>query len=161
MFDHLCDFQRKSQINEEIQEIKARSILLNIIPDNRIEKDSAKLSENEIEAEARIAALKREIAEIEAKPNKKISCGDVWTMLKVLKQKISKKQVEEMIWEVDEDLDECIDWTEFRLMFTRNAIDRTGLESSKMFNLTQFLIYDHNLNGRVSVDETMNMLYAR
>jgi hypothetical protein len=46
-------------------------------------------------------------------------------------------------------------------MFTRNATDRTGLEPSKMFFLTQFLIYDHNENGRVSVDETMNMLYAR
>ena len=29
------------------------------------------------------------------------------------------------------------------------------------YNLTQFLIYDRNENGMVSVDETMNMLYAR
>ena len=31
----------------------------------------------------------------------------------------------------------------------------------KQYNLTQFLIYDRNENGMVSVDETMNMLYAR
>lgn len=72
-----------------------------------------------------------------------------------------KAYVEEMVWEVDEDLDGQLNWTEFKLMFTRNILDKTGLEPSRMFNLTQFLIYDHNENGMVSVDETMNMLYAR
>jgi len=66
-----------------------------------------------------------------------------------------------MIWEVDENSDQCIDWTEFRLMFNRNIMDKTGLEPSGMYNLAQFLIYDTNLNGFVSVDETMNLLYAR
>ena len=66
-----------------------------------------------------------------------------------------------MLWEVDEDLDQCLNWTEFKLMFTRNILDATGLEPARMYNLTQFLIYDHNENGMVSVDETMNMLYAR
>ena len=33
--------------------------------------------------------------------------------------------------------------------------------SPPQFNLTQFLIYDTNHNGLVSVDETMNLLYAR
>jgi calmodulin len=66
-----------------------------------------------------------------------------------------------MVWEVDEDLDNRLTWTEFKLMFTRNILDKTGLEPSRMFNLTQFLIYDHNENGMVSKDETMNFLYVR
>ena len=47
------------------------------------------------------------------------------------------------------------------ILHQRNISDRTGLEPSKLYNLVQFLIYDQNDNGLVSVDETMNMLYAR
>jgi Ca2+-binding EF-hand superfamily protein len=78
-----------------------------------------------------------------------------------LKFRISRRDVEEMLWEVDEDLDGALAWTELRLLFTRNVLDRTGLEPSRMFNLVQFLIYDDNANGKVSLDETMHMLFVR
>jgi calmodulin len=90
-----------------------------------------------------------------------ISVDDVHEMLKTLKQKLKRTDVEEMVWEVDEDLDQCISWSEMKLMYTRNLMDKSGLEPNKIFNLTQFLIYDKNENDKVSVDETMNMLYAR
>ena len=127
--------------------------LLNAIHDHRIEPDTNKLQEEQSQSDDKVASLYKEISDIESKPIelKKISCGDVSAMMKTLKQKINKKQIEEMLWEVDEDLDGCINWAEFRLMFTRNAIDRTGLEMSKMFNLTQFLIYDSFEKGKVYI----------
>eukprot|EP01041_Mallomonas_annulata_P013650 gene13650-29003_t len=157
VFDLLCDFQKKVKLNEEIHELQGKRKLLLALH----EADSAKFREDDLEDEARITAIRREIVEMENRSVKKISCGDVSAIMKFLKQPKSRKEIEEMIWECDEDLDECIDWNEFRKMFTRNAVDRTGLEASKMFNLAQFLIYDHNINAKVSVDETMNMLYAR
>mmetsp|Transcript_5634 Transcript_5634/g.5833 ORF Transcript_5634/g.5833 Transcript_5634/m.5833 type:complete len:254 (+) Transcript_5634:80-841(+) len=157
VFELLCDFQRKSKINEEIHSIQGKRKLLAALSDNT----TAQFKEDEHDDETKMAELRKELNDLEIKSYKKVTCADVYTMLKFLKQKTNKKDVEEMLWEVDEDLDQCLDWSEFRKMFTRNAVDRTGLEMSKMFNLTQFLIYDHNCNGKVSVDETMNMLYAR
>mmetsp|Transcript_27546 Transcript_27546/g.30069 ORF Transcript_27546/g.30069 Transcript_27546/m.30069 type:complete len:242 (+) Transcript_27546:78-803(+) len=155
VFELLCDYQQKSKIKQEIEDIK------NWINANRNKSHLEHAEENIQAGLNRIDELTQHLHELENKSDKKISCADVMEMLKKLDAKNTKKEVEEMIWEVDENLDGHLDWVEFRLMFNRNITDRTGLEPSRMYNLTQFLIYDTNNNGMVSVDETMNLLYAR
>ena len=159
----LCEYQTKVRIKDQIREIQADAYLKKVsaLADTRISLDTKQLEKEEEASSRSIQELQQQYAELEVNPDRKISSADVHEMLKTLKVKISKKKVQEMIWEVDDDLDGCLNWPEFRLMFTRNTMDKTGLEPSKMFNLVQFLIYDHNCNGKVSVDETMNMLYAR
>lgn len=163
VFDLLCDYQKKINLKDQIRTIQANSYMAKITAqmDSRITANTKELEMQETMAQNDIDALLQQQAELESNPDKKISVPDVHCMLKRLKVRISKKDVQEMVWEVDDDLDQCLNWSEFRLMFTRNIMDNTGLEPSRMFNLTQFLIYDSNGNGRVSVDETMNMLYAR
>jgi len=163
VFDLLCDYQKKIHLKDKIRTIQANSYMAKITAqmDSRITANTKELEHNEQEAQREIDKLLQKQVELESNPDKKISVADVHCMLRRLEVKVHKKEVQEMIWEVDDDLDQCLSWTEFRLMFTRNVMDSCGLEPSKMFNLTQFLIYDHNGNGRVSVDETMNMLYAR
>jgi Ca2+-binding EF-hand superfamily protein len=163
VFEMLCDYKRKMMLKDQIKSIQASSHMakLQAQMDSRVTPNYQELEAASAEAARQIERLHQDYQDLENNPDKRISCNDVYQMLKRLKVKIQKREVQEMIWEVDDDLDGCLDWSEFRLMFTRNVMDKCGLEPSKMFNLTQFLIYDHNDNGRVSVDETMNMLYAR
>ena len=45
-------------------------------------------------------------------------------MLIKLDYKAKRQEVEDMIWEVDEDCDKCVSWDEFKLMFQRCRTDR-------------------------------------
>ena len=47
------------------------------------------------------------------------------------------------------------------LMYERNVNDKTGLEPCQLYDAVQFMMYDTDMSGTVSVDETMTMLYQR
>lgn len=127
VFEMLCDFQEKTRLKSEISDLESWVAAQK----NRSYLDSQQ--ELSIQtSQARIDELKNQLQMLESKPDRKISCGDVLEVFKWLKQKTSKKEVEEIIWEVDENLDGHLDWDEFRLMFNRNIMDRTGLEPSRM-----------------------------
>merc|ERR1712176_292207 len=70
---------------------------------------------------------------------------------------------ENIVWMVDENLDGKVDWDEFTLMFERNITDDTPqrLEPSGLFNMVQFMMFDEDNSGSVTVDETMTMIYQR
>ena len=126
VFEYLCDYQEKTKLKQEIEDIR------NWINANRNKSHLEHAEENIQAGLTRIDEINQKLHEIENKPDKKISCNDVMDILKRLGAKNTKKEVEEMIWEVDENLDGCLDWVEFRLMFNRNITDRTGLEPSRM-----------------------------
>ena len=109
-----------------------------------------------------IADLEERIARV-AKPAgmKVITKGDLAGALKALGKSCTRQEIEDMVWEVDDNLDGAIDWEEFLTMFQRNVTDDTGLEPCQMFNVVQFMTYDKKNSGVVTVDDTMSMLYAR
>eukprot|EP00938_MAST-03A_sp_MAST-3A-sp1_P003876 g3876.t1 len=90
-----------------------------------------------------------------------IHADDLSCAMKELGSVPKRAEVKNMIWEVDENLDECVDWEEFKLMYERNVADKTGLEPFQLFNVVQFMMYDKDNSGSVSIDETMSMLYQR
>jgi Ca2+-binding EF-hand superfamily protein len=136
VFELLCDYNQKSRIKEEIKELNSWLIATKAKISQQINAGhiiiDEKIEANNLTTIARLDELKKELQEIENKADKKITAVDIAEKLRRLKKQATKKEIEEMLWEVDENLDGCIDWAEFRLMYNRNIMDKTGLEPSRM-----------------------------
>ena len=91
----------------------------------------------------------------------KIGAMDIAKTLLFLGCRPTKAEVELIIWEVDDDLDGFVSKQEFMTMYKRCISDHADLEPRKLFNLVQFLMYDKTLKGRVTVEETLQILYVR
>lgn len=174
VFDFLADFAPKHKLRRElgpklerrakIATYKRNPDAVKIVDETGVELPAQVVDLEDARLEAECAALQRRIDELGAKPDseKRIHGRDLQQALEFLgKSGTDKREVEDMIWEVDEDLDGCVDWAEFQLMFRRNITDKTGLEPSQLFSVVQFLMYDKEFTGCVSLDQTMHMLYNR
>jgi Ca2+-binding EF-hand superfamily protein len=72
-----------------------------------------------------------------------------------------RSEVNLIIWEVDDDLDGFVSREEYITMYKRCISDKTGLEPRKLYNLVTFLMYDRGYRGRVTVEETLQILFVR
>lgn len=161
VFGQLCYFAEKAPKMERLKDIKEKLVEIsrpgNGYSSNDLPDESDMLKKLEVEQKK----LKDELAEIESRPEQHIRPQDTGIAMKVLGKRMSKREIQDLMWEVDEKVDGVIDWEEFNLMFERNVKDTSGLEPSSFYHMVQFMIYDRDNNGKVSIDETMNMLYGR
>eukprot|EP00294_Goniomonas_avonlea_P013902 CAMPEP_0114558292 /NCGR_PEP_ID=MMETSP0114-20121206/10296_1 /TAXON_ID=31324 /ORGANISM="Goniomonas sp, Strain m" /LENGTH=344 /DNA_ID=CAMNT_0001743657 /DNA_START=38 /DNA_END=1072 /DNA_ORIENTATION=+ len=70
-------------------------------------------------------------------------------------------EVEQMIWEVDNDGTEALEWDDFALMYERCTADVAGDEPRRLFDLCTFLSLDRNDSGTVLFEELMAILLHR
>ncbi|RLN95330.1 hypothetical protein BBJ28_00013077 [Nothophytophthora sp. Chile5] len=61
----------------------------------------------------------------------------------------SKSHIEELVWQVNDNLDGAVCYEEFENSYVRSRNDRTGLEPSEVFFLTCFLMFDKECCGKV------------
>ena len=63
--------------------------------------------------------------------------------------------------EVDDDLDGFVSRQEFDIMYKRCISDPADLEPRQLYNLVTFLMYDKDFRGRVTIEETLQILFVR
>ena len=80
--------------------------------------------------------------------------------LKKLQYKCKRQDVEDMIWEVDEDCDGLISWDEFRHVLPVRH-DKSGWEPRRLFNVVEFMMHDKDQSGSIDMDECMEILFRR
>lgn len=72
------------------------------------------------------ADLKRAFNVLDSKGDGKIDPDELNQVFQTLGHKPRRGEVEDLIWEVDEDCDGCIGWQEFQRMYHRCRQDSTG-----------------------------------
>jgi len=105
--------------------------------------------------------LRRAFDIIDKKGDGKIDAQEIADLFKDLGHRCGKKEIEDMIWEVDEDCDKAVNWEEFRGMYFRCRNDKTGFEPRRLFNVVEFLINDKDQSGDVTVEEAQQIMYLR
>jgi Ca2+-binding EF-hand superfamily protein len=171
VFDHLAGYVKRTRKQKLLEPKQKRLVRIKLHQKNPdevkiVDDNNNQMSETQIEAEfntltAEITNLLGEIEAINNPQIKKIRKEDLTAALKAMGKVCTKKEIDYMVWEVDDNLDNQVCWDEFRLMFHRNITDDTGLEPFMLFNIAQFMTYDKTFSGSVTVDDTMSMLYAR
>ena len=62
---------------------------------------------------------------------------------------------------MDDDLDGFVSKQEFETMYKRCISDHQDLEPRQLYNLVTFLMYDTDFRGRVTIEETLQILFVR
>jgi len=114
-----------------------------------------------------LESMKRVFERLDKKNDGKIDRDEIEQQLDLLGYKPKRKtdfgtsEVEDMIWEVDDDCDGKIDWDNFVHLYTRCRRDKTGCEPNRLYNLIEFMINDKDGGGTINEDEMMEVLFHR
>jgi Ca2+-binding EF-hand superfamily protein len=119
------------------------------------------LEEREHVSQVELECLKTVFMYIDSSKDNKLDWMEISDVLTKLGHRTPKCDIENMIWEVDDDLDLLVCWDEFLVMYQRCISDKTGLEPCNLYNLVQFLMYDKHFTGEISVEQTLQILFVR
>lgn len=171
VFDHVSNYRQKKRLSTAMAASRERRQRLEASKANPdvsslMNDQGAAMTKDEMEDEIRkidqsLEKLAAELSALQTSASKFIRHEDLFDAIKALGKACSKKEISDMIWEADENLDGVVDWEELRAMFNRNLLDKTELEPANLFNVVQFMTYDKKNCGTIAADDTMAILFAR
>jgi calmodulin len=105
--------------------------------------------------------LKRAFITLDKKNDGKIDGEELMELFKAYDHVPKRGEVDDMIWEVDEDCDGCINWAEFQRMYHRCREDTTGYEPRALFNVVEFVMNNKSGGKYITLEEAMQIIYLR
>ena len=76
-------------------------------------------------------------------------------------KKYPPEEIEQMIWEVDEDMDGKVSKYEMEKMYKRCIVDKEELEPKKLFYFILFLMFDKENKRSINEEDTLEILRVR
>lgn len=73
----------------------------------------------------------------------------------------AKDELEQMIWDVDDNMDGYISEKEFEKMYKKCIVDENEEDPKKLFYLIQFLMYDKEDKNYITIEDTLEILCVR
>ena len=125
VFNHLANFLPKQSIYAELNPLVERSsqlahflknpevLKVHDLDGNEMRSDD--VVREQAELQLKIDELRKRILDYDNSPTSKIHTADLNEAMRLLGRKCTKKEIEDMVWEVDENLDGCVDWEEFKV----------------------------------------------
>lgn len=168
-FNYLSGFSKRSEIIQTLHEKRLEYSHLKRLNNRRnIDADEPKILREDKQQfiddlEAEINELTSRLKEQESvdKRSEKISFKDLEMVLIHYGMTPTKRLIDTMIWEVDENCDEMIDYDEYQLTYYRNINDKTKNEPFTFFHVQQYLCWDETHKGYIMEDDCMEVLFSR
>lgn len=105
--------------------------------------------------------LRRAFAALDRKGDGRIDAEELAATLAALGYKARRGEVDDLLWEVDEDCDGAVDWAEFCALHRRCREDAAEAEPRGLFNVAEFLMRDRDGSGSISLEAAMEITYLR
>ena len=105
--------------------------------------------------------LKRVFRHLDLGEDGYIDVEELYEAQKGLGGKLSKDEVYDIIWEVDDEMTGKLDWKQFLTTYYRSQTDESGFEPRRFYSIVEFLLMDRDCSGEISLDEAMTTLFER
>ena len=154
--------QYQMRIAKQAEKKKMKKIE-NDFKSKSLEKKKKKKFKEDEEKNNEMSETERKKKEEEKKKKKerKFSVKALRKVIRTLCGEFTKEELNNLIWECDDNLDGFVSEKEFINMYKKCITDENEEEGKKMFYLIQFLMFDKDEKHEITIEDTLEILCAR
>ncbi|KNC47551.1 outer dynein arm docking complex 3 [Thecamonas trahens ATCC 50062] len=92
---------------------------------------------------------------------RKISAKDIQLAFRTIGVSVTRARVDDIVWECDSDADGFLTLADIESMYYRAPQEASEFSPSRLLNLVEFLMYDPESSGFITVEDAMHIICRR